>query len=27
VQLSYLSAWEFANSAGYPAFVADPPGI
>jgi hypothetical protein len=27
VQLSYLSAWEFANTAGYPAFVADPPGI
>jgi hypothetical protein len=27
VQLSYLSAWAFANSAGYPAFVADPPGI
>jgi hypothetical protein len=27
VQLTYLSAWAFANSAGYPAFVADPPGI
>jgi Zn-dependent M28 family amino/carboxypeptidase len=27
VQLSYLSAWAFANSAEYPAFVADPPGI
>ena len=26
LQLSYLSAWSFANSAGYPAFVADPPG-
>jgi hypothetical protein len=27
VQLSYLSAWAFANSVGYPSFVADPPGI
>jgi hypothetical protein len=27
LQLSYLSAWAFADSAGYPAFVADPPGI
>jgi Peptidase family M28/PA domain len=26
LQLSYLSAWSFANSAGYPAFVRDPPG-
>lgn len=26
LQLSYLSAWEFANQAGYPRFVADPPG-
>jgi hypothetical protein len=27
LQLSYLSAWSFANSPGFPAFVADPPGI
>jgi hypothetical protein len=27
LQLSYLSAWSFANAAGYPTFVADPPGI
>jgi hypothetical protein len=27
LQLSYLSAWAFGNSAGYPAFIADPPGI
>jgi hypothetical protein len=26
LQLSYLSAWEFANQSGYPRFVADPPG-
>jgi Peptidase family M28/PA domain len=26
LQLSYLSAWSFANAAGYPAFVPDPPG-
>jgi hypothetical protein len=26
LQLSYLSAWSFANTAGYPAFVPDPPG-
>ncbi|HXP66322.1 MAG TPA: M20/M25/M40 family metallo-hydrolase [Steroidobacteraceae bacterium] len=26
LQLSYLSAWQFANQAGYPRFVADPPG-
>jgi hypothetical protein len=26
LQLSYLSAWSFTNSAGYPAFVPDPPG-
>jgi Peptidase family M28/PA domain len=26
LQLSYLSAWSFANSAGHPAFVPDPPG-
>jgi len=27
LQLSYLSAWLFGNSAGYPAFISDPPGI
>ena len=26
LQLSYLSAWEFANQMGFPRFVADPPG-
>lgn len=26
LKLSYLSAWEFAEDAGYPKFVADPPG-
>jgi hypothetical protein len=26
LQLSYLSAWEFANQLGFPRFVADPPG-
>jgi hypothetical protein len=26
LQLSYLSAWSFGSSAGYPAFVADPSG-
>jgi hypothetical protein len=26
LQLSYLSAWQFANQAGYPRFVSDPPG-
>jgi hypothetical protein len=26
LQLSYLSAWQFAGQAGYPRFVADPPG-
>jgi hypothetical protein len=26
LQLSYLSAWQFANQAGYPRFVTDPPG-
>jgi Peptidase family M28/PA domain len=26
LQLSYLSAWDFANQLGYPRFVADPPG-
>ena len=26
LQLSYLSAWEFANQSRYPRFVADPPG-
>jgi hypothetical protein len=26
LQLSYLSAWEFANQVGFPRFVADPPG-
>jgi hypothetical protein len=26
LQLSYLSGWQFANQAGYPHFVADPPG-
>jgi hypothetical protein len=24
LQLSYLSAWEFANQLGFPRFVADP---
>jgi Zn-dependent M28 family amino/carboxypeptidase len=26
LKLSYLSAWDFAEDAGYPKFVADPPG-
>jgi Peptidase family M28/PA domain len=26
LQLSYLSAWQFGNQAGYPRFVPDPPG-
>ncbi len=26
LQLSYLSAWDFADESGYPRFVADPPG-
>ncbi len=26
LQLSYLSAWDFADQSGYPRFVADPPG-
>ncbi len=26
LQLSYLAAWDFATQAGYPRFVADPPG-
>jgi hypothetical protein len=26
LKLSYLSAWEFAEQAGYPKFVPDPPG-
>jgi hypothetical protein len=26
LQLSYLSAWQFSNQAGYPRFVPDPPG-
>jgi hypothetical protein len=26
LQLSYLSAWQFADQAGFPQFVADPPG-
>jgi hypothetical protein len=26
LQLSYLSAWDFANQLGFPRFVADPPG-
>jgi hypothetical protein len=26
LQLSYLSAWSFADQSGYPRFVADPPG-
>jgi hypothetical protein len=26
LQLSYLSAWDFADQLGYPRFVADPPG-
>jgi hypothetical protein len=26
LQLSYLSAWQFANQAGHPRFVPDPPG-
>jgi hypothetical protein len=26
LQLSYLSAWQFASQAGYPHFIPDPPG-
>jgi hypothetical protein len=26
LQLSYLSAWDFANQSGFPRFIADPPG-